>query len=214
MNRIWEKLNLMNRSMQLKKFTLQRMIIPVTLIFCASAVSGQYTEGVFSFSGSVNRFEDFSQVITPDLEFQLDYEADVVGWIIRIIHPDQPNHDYTKIVTPPYRGTNALYIFEWQFQNEDGTWPNDGSVNAPGAERKFWFVTDPESFETGFEALSAMLWPESDEAYENAVEIHNGISRESGMLHILEIELGSDENGDDVWIEHMEFEVDLFLLQE
>ena len=75
-------------------------------------------------------------------------------------------------------------------------------------------MTDPESFEVGFEALSAMLWPENDEAYENAVEIHNGISRESGMLLIKEIELGSDENGDNVWIEHMEFDVELFLPQE
>jgi hypothetical protein len=204
----------MNGVIPLKKCTLQLITITVTLLLCVSTASGQYSEGAFSFSGSVNRFEDFSQEITPDLEFQLDYETDVVGWIIRIINPDQPNHDYTKVVTPPYRGTNALYIYEWHFQSEDGTWPNDGSVNAPGAARKFWFVTDAESFETGFEALSAMLWPESDEAYENAVEIHNGISRESGILHITEIELGSDENGDDVWIERMEFDVDLFLPQE
>ena len=214
MDIIMEQVHVMNRGMQLKKFTLQWMIITVTLLLCVSAVHGQYAEGAFSFSGSVNRFEDFSQEITPDLEFQLDYETDVDGWIIRIINPDQPNHDYTKVVTPPYRGTNALYIYEWNFQNEDGTWPNDGSVNAPGAERKFWFVTDPESFETGFEALSAMLWPESDEVYENAVEIHNAISRESGILRIIEIELGSDENGDEVWIERIEFEVDLFLPQE
>ncbi len=198
----------------MKKYTLQWMTITVVLLCCVSTASGQYSEGAFSFSGSVSRFEDFSQEITPDLEFQLDYESDVEGWIIRIINPDQPNHDYTKVVTPPYRGINALYIYEWHFQNEDGTWPNDGSVNAPGADRKFWFVTDPESFETGFEALSAMLWPESDEAYENAVEIHNGISRESGMLHITEIELGSNEDGDDAWIERIEFDVDLFLPQE
>ena len=187
------------------------MIITVILLLCAGTAQGQDTEGIISFSGSVNRFEDFTKEITPDLEFQLDYEMDVEGWIIRIVHPDQPNHDYTKMVTPPYRGTNALYIYEWHFLNEDGTWPNDGSVNAPGVERQFWFVTDQESFEKGFEALSAMLWPESDDAYENAVEIHNGISRESGILLITEIELGSDENGDDVWIERIEFEVELFL---
>jgi hypothetical protein len=204
----------MNRGMELKKFKLQWMIITLNLLLCVSAVYGQYAEGTFSFSGSVNRFEDFTQEITPDLEFQLDYEADVDGWIIRIINPDQPNYDYTKIVTPPYRGTNALYIYEYHFQNEDGTWPNDGSENTPGAERTFWFVTDQETFESGFEALSAMLWPESDEAYENAVEIHNGIIRESGILHITDIELGSDEDGDDVWIERIEFEVELFLPQE
>ncbi len=204
----------MNGGIQLKQIKSQWTAITAVLLLCVSAVHGQYAEEVFSFSGGVNRFEDFSQEITSDLEFQLDYEMDVEGWIIRIINPDQPNHDYTKIVTPPYRGTNALYIYEWHFQNENGAWPNDGSVNAPGAERKFWFVTDPESFETGFEALSAMLWPESDEVYENAVEIHNGISRESGILHIIDVELGSDEDGDDVWIERIEFEVDLFLPQE
>ena len=91
----------MNRGIQLKTITLQWIIITAVVLLCAGAAQGQYVEGSFNFSGSVNRFEDFTQEITPDLEFQLDYEADVKGWIIRIVNPDQPNHDYTKVVTPP-----------------------------------------------------------------------------------------------------------------
>ena len=113
-------------------------------------------------------------------------------------------------MTPPYRGINALQIYAGHFLNEDGTGPDDGSVNAPGEERRFYFVIDKASNDAAFESLSAMLWPESTEAQEAAAILHDGIHHECGILTVTEIVAG-DVSGDSVQIESMTFDVELFI---
>lgn len=53
-------------------------------------------------------------------------------------------------------------------------------------------------------------WPESSEAQEAAAAVHDGVNRERGILSIRELVLGGTE-GDSVWIDSMEFDVELFV---
>ncbi|MCK5116144.1 MAG: hypothetical protein KAR44_06060 [Candidatus Aegiribacteria sp.] len=162
-------------------------------------------------SGAVSRLEDFQHELPGGLVFTLEFIAyGPEGWAIRIFDPAYPSDNFCAVVTPPYRGINALQIYAWHFLNEYGTGPNDGSVNAPGEERRFYFVTDKASYDAAFEALSAMLWPESSEAQEAAAIVHDGIHRESGILTVTEIVAG-DASGDSVQIESMAFDVELFI---
>lgn len=165
----------------------------------------------YSFSGAVSRFEDFQYEIPGGILFSvesIDYGPE--GWAVRIFDPAFPSDNFCSVVTPPYRGINALQIYTWHFLNEEGNYPNDGSVNAPGEERRFYFVTDKPGFDIAFESLSAMLWPESSETQEAAAAVHDGVNRERGILAIRELVLGGTE-GDSVWIDSMEFDVKLFV---
>lgn len=164
-----------------------------------------------SFSGAVSRFEDFQYEIPGGLLFIVEFiDYGPEGWAVRIFDPAFPSDNFCSVVTPPYRGINALQIYTWHFLNEEGNYPNDGSVNAPGEKRRFYFVTDKPGFDIAFESLSAMLWPENPEAQEAATAVHEGVHRERGILTIRELVLGSTE-GDSVWIDSMEFDVELFV---
>ena len=159
------------------------------------------------FSGTVIRHEDYQYELQGGLVFTLEFISyGPEGWAIRIFDPAFPGDNFCAVVTPPYRGINALQIYAWHFFNEDGTGPNDGSVNAPGEERRFCFVTDKASYDAAFELLSAMLWPESPEAQESAAALHDGIHRESGILIVTELVAG-----DSAYIDSMKFDVELYI---
>ncbi len=190
------------------------MFIVLLFVTTAGSLSGEEPEQTgspFAFSGAVSRHEDFQYDLPGGLVFTLEFiEYGPEGWAVRIFDPDFPSDNFCAVVTPPYRGINALQIYAWHFFNEDGTGPNDGSVNAPGEERRFFFVTDKSSYDTAFESLSTMLWPESTEAQEAASDLHDGIHRESGILIIREFVPGY-AGGDSAWLDSMEFDVELFV---
>ena len=178
------------------------------LLFGEEPAAGQ---PLCSFSGTVSLGEDFQYELPSGLLFTLesiDYGPE--GWALRIFDPAYPSDNFCSVVTPPYRGINALQIYTWHFLNEAGTGLNDGSVNAPGEERRFCFVTDKATFEEAFESLSAMLWPESPEAQEAAAEVHDSIQRENGILILTELVTGNT-SGNSIRIESIEFDVNLFL---
>ena len=188
--------------------------ILIVLILISGSLSGdepQQPGSTSGFSGTVTRHEDFQHELPGGLVFILEFISyGPEGWAIRIFDPAFPSDNFCAVVTPPYRGINALQIYAWHFLNADGTGPNDGSVDAPGEERRFYFVTDKGSYDTAFESLSAMLWPESPEAQETASALHDGIHRESGILTITELVAG-DYAGDSAYIDSMEFDVELFI---
>jgi len=189
-------------------------LIILTLISISDLLFGEGSstgQPVCSFSGTVSLGEDFQYELPSGLLFtieSIDYGPE--GWALRIYDPAYPSDNFCSVVTPPYRGINALQIYAWHFLNETGTGLNDGSVNAPGEERKFYFVTDKASYEEAFETLSAMLWPESPEAQEAAAEVHDCIHREYGVLTVTELVTGIT-SGDSIPIESIEFDVELFL---
>ena len=189
-------------------------VILIVLMLTAGSLFGEEVQQIdcpFAFSGAVSRHEDFQHELPGGLVFTLEFISyGTEGWAVRIFNPAFPSDNFCAVVTPPYRGINVLQIYAWHFFNEDGSGPNDGSVNAPGEERRFFFVTDKSSYDAAFESLSAMLWPESTEAQEAAVLVHEGINRECGILTLRELILGGT-GGDSAWIESMEFDVELFL---
>lgn len=166
----------------------------------------------FAFTGTVTRGEDLLQEIPGGLTFTLDFIGyGPEGWSVRIFDPARPGDNFCAVVTPPYRGINALQIYAWHFFDDDRTGPNDGSVNAPGEERSFHFVTDIPAYDLAFELLSIMLWPEGPEAADSAAAAHDRIHREEGRITIVELETGCMPGTDSVWIERMEVEVELFI---
>lgn len=166
----------------------------------------------FRFGDTVSRGEDYRYELPGGLEFRLDFIGyGPEGWSVRILDPAYPSDNFCSVVTPPYRGVNALQIYAWHFFNEDMTGSNEGSVNAPGEERRFSFVTDKQSFDLAFDLLSAMLWPDSPEDAEAAASRHDTIPRGSGVLTITDMHTGSIPGSDSVWIDSMDFEVELLL---
>lgn len=134
-----------------------------------------------------------------------------MGWIIQIAPPAEPDHNYTSIVTPPFRGVNALQIIGWHFRNSDNTGANDGSVNAPQEERNFLFVTNEEDYQTAFAAVDCVLHPSQCEDMDDqeAFAIHESVPKSEGTLLITELELGNLVPEQQAWIEHMAFEVEI-----
>lgn len=190
------------------------IIIILTFLVAAGSLSGEESEQTglpFTFSGSVSRHEDFQHELPGGLIFTLQFITyGPEGWAVRIFDPAFPSDNFCSVVTPPYRGINALQLYAWHFFNEDGSGPNDSSVNAPGEERRFFFVTDKGTYDIAFEALSAILWPESPEAVEAAAAVHDGIHRERGMLTVMDLVRG-DVTEDSSYIDSMEFDVELFI---
>ncbi len=190
------------------------LLIVLMLVTTASSIFGEEPEHTgcpFTFTGTVSRNEDFQHELPGGLVFALEFiNYGPEGWAVRIFDPAFQSDNFCAVVTPPYNGINALQIYAWHFLNEEGSGPNDGSVNAPGEERRFNFVTDKASYDTAFESLSAMLWPESPETQEAASAVHDGIHRESGMLTVRELVLGGTE-GDSAWIDSLKFDVELFI---
>ncbi|MCD4701872.1 MAG: hypothetical protein K8S24_08460 [Candidatus Aegiribacteria sp.] len=190
------------------------ILIVLTLLIAAGSLSGEEPEqsGLpFTFSGSVSRHEDFQYELPGGLIFTLQFITyGPEGWAVRIFDPAFPSDNFCSIVTPPYRGINELQLYAWHFFNEDGSGPNNGSVNAPGEERRFFFVIDKETYDIAFESLSAILWPESPEAVEAAAAVHDGIYRERGVLTVMDLVRG-DVTGDSSYIDSMKFDVQLFI---
>ena len=187
------------------------LIIPIMIsaILHGEEPGGNLTS--YSFSGAVGRYEDFQHELPEGLLFTLEFiDYGPEGWAVRIFDPHYPSDNFCSVVTPPYRGINALQIYAWHFFNEEGTLPNDGSVNAPGEERRFYFVTSKTDFDAAFEFLSAMLWPDNPEDQEAAAAAHDIIHRERGVLVITEL-VPEYTEGDSVHIERLEFDVELFI---
>lgn len=187
--------------------------VALVLIMLLTAGAAPGGEGdTCRFEGTVSRGEDYHYELPGGLEFRLDFIGyGPEGWSVRILDPAYPSDNFCSVVTPPYRGINALQIYAWHFFDEDMTGPNDGSVNAPGEERRFSFVTDKQSFDLAFDLLSAMLWPDSPEDAEAAAAQHDTIPGGSGVLTITDLDTGSIPGSDSVWIDIMEFEVELLL---
>ncbi len=198
-------------------------ILLIALMACTSNIEVEQTpaapptpdNSTYSFTGSVNRGERFEHVLPNGLVFSLiptEYaELGWVGWMIQIAPPTEPDHNYAGVVTPPFRGVNALQIIGWHFRNADNTGPNEGSVNAPQEKRDFLFVTNEGDYQMAFSAVDCIMHPSQCEDMDNreAFAIHENIPKSEGTLLITELELGNLIPEQQAWIEHMAFEVEI-----
>ncbi len=170
---------------------------------------------VKSFEGEISAGETFAKEIGRNLLFRL--EPIGKGWRIWIIDKDHPETDLVGLATPPFHGVNAIYIEGWHFRNADNTGPNDGSTNAPGKMRTFFFFTTQSSYQTATPLVDKMVHPHiyaknSDDQQQiqlDAMKAYDQLPKAAGILTIEELELSNLKKGEQAAIESMRFDVQL-----
>src|SRR5690349_20426825 len=73
-------------------------------------------------SGEVLKGRSFERQIGANLFFRLVPEE--LGWAISV-GSKAATENFCSVVTPPYRGVNAIHIEGWHFRNSDNTGPNE-----------------------------------------------------------------------------------------
>ena len=138
------------------------------------------------------------------------------GWRIWVGDRMNRQRNYVAVVTPPYRGINPAVIQGWHFRNVDNSGPNKpgvGNVNAPQETRKFSFVLDSTGYQSAYEALDILLWPEGrGEADLKAAEKRlETVPKASAEMEIVALELGNLIEGEQAWIERLAFRMQIGL---
>jgi hypothetical protein len=161
-------------------------------------------------SGEVSRGQPFESQIVPGLFFRLlpiEY-----GWEVWVGDASAPDHDFSRVVTPPFQGLNARSIEGWHFRNSDNSAPNEPgvkNVNAPQHKRRFCFVLNESDYQT------AQLWLDaqqlSAEVQQTIQEKYNLLKSGSGLLTITRLRLGNLVPRQRAWIERMQFQVEFDL---
>lgn len=165
------------------------------------------------FEGEVRRGDTFRKELSRGLVFRLLPSR--FGWIIQVVESQSSDRDYSAIATPPFRGINALQVKGWHFRNAENSGPNNGSLNAPQEVREFCFYVRRSDYEKGSDCLKRLLWPGN--YLKSEVDIAEKVCRDlwsrtaDGRLTILDLELGNLMPGQQAWIEHMKFAVELRL---
>jgi hypothetical protein len=164
--------------------------------------------------GEVRRGETFEHTIRPNLIFLMSPTD--FGWVISVGDTVSPGNNFCAVVTPPYRGINAIYLEGWHFRNSDNSGPNDvgpKNVNAPGEERSFSFVLNVVDYKKAFDALQKLLWPYSYSRQEidEANRAHDQLEKAQGVLTVKELKLNNLVAGQQAGIDYMRFNVELIL---
>jgi hypothetical protein len=147
----------------------------------------------FAVEGEVKRGKVFEAAVDAERIFRLKPFSE--GWTIEV--QDKGGNDYCAVVTPPYRGVNALTIFG----------------NAPGEVRHFRCVVRREEQAEADKTLREVLWDgkatwkETDAAAQAHGRLAAGAQR--GTLTITRLVLGNSGVGQRPWIESMAFRFEL-----
>ena len=114
--------------------------IPWTLLapLLASALASEAPAGYQAreLSGSARAGQTFQAPFSDRYTLSLapiDY-----GWSIEVREPGR-DENLARLTPPWHFVPNPRDLEGWHFRNEANTAPNDGSVNAPGEEREFYF---------------------------------------------------------------------------
>lgn len=167
--------------------------------------------GAVKFSGEVKAGEKFEKELSNGLVFRLTPIE--LGWTINVGTKDDTESNFSAVVTPPYRGVNAIYIQGWHFRNADNSGPNDKGpkmINAPAEEREFQFVSSSADFKTAMDCLQKMLWSYSftDQQVKEATAAHEKLKKGRGRLLVKDLKLNNLEPGKQAGIDDMKFEVE------
>jgi len=164
------------------------------------------------FSGQISKGQSFEKQIGANLFFRLIPEE--LGWTISVGGNTGPENNFCGVVTPPYRGINAIHIEGWHFRNLDNTGPNEAgpkNVNAPQKVREFYFVLDDGDYRKAFDALQTLLWPysKSKQQINEAQSVHAQLPKGNGALTIRDLKLNTLEVGKQAGIDAMTIDVEL-----
>lgn len=163
------------------------------------------------FSGEVLKGRSFERQVGANLFFRLVPEE--LGWSISV-GSKAVRENFCSVVTPPYRGMNALHIEGWHFRNSDNSRPNEPgpkNVHAPQELREFYFVLNDPDYRRAFDALQILLWPYSysKQQIDAAEGAHAKLRKGSGKLMIRDLKLKALEPGERAGIDRMAFDVEL-----
>ena len=103
--------------------------------------------------GQVARGESFEGPFGTGLLFRMDAEEsprNPQGWTVRVSPVTEPDHDYSMVVTPPYRFSNPRYV-----DTSYGTAAEAALSNTP---RSFAFVATEEDYRVASDAIAVLLW--------------------------------------------------------
>ena len=158
------------------------------------------------FYGEVSKGRSFERQIGANLFFRLAPQE--LGWSISV-GSKAGRENFCGVVTPPYRGINALQIEGWHFRNSDNSGPND--INAPQELREFYFVVTEADYRSAFDALQILLWPYSysKQQIDAAEGAHAKVRKGRGKLMIRDLKLNVLELGKQAGIDRMAFDVEL-----
>jgi hypothetical protein len=191
---------------------------PSTVAFAADSIAqrsknsnGHGFQRNVRFSGEVLKGRSFERQVGANLFFRL--VPDELGWSISM-GSKAARENFCSLVTPPYRGMNALRIEGWHFRNSDNSGPNDPgpkNVNAPQELREFYFVLNEADYRSAFDALQILLWPYSysKQQIDAAEGAHAKVRKGRGKLIIRDLKLNVLELGKQAGIERMTFDVEL-----
>jgi hypothetical protein len=191
---------------------------PSTVAFAADSIAqrsknsnGHGFQRNVRFSGEVLKGRSFERQVGVNLFFRL--VPDELGWSISM-GSKAARENFCSVVTPPYRGMNALRIEGWHFRNSDNSGPNEPgpkNVNAPQELREFYFVLNEANYRSAFDALQILLWPYSysKQQIDAAEGAHAKVRKGRGKLIIRDLKLNVLELGKQAGIERMTFDVEL-----
>ncbi len=114
--------------------------------FRGASLVGLLRAAAASVSGTVAGGKAFAAPLDGGLVFRLDPIPD--GWTISV--KDADGRDYCAMVTPPFRGPNALVLHASQLRG-----PGDGGL---GRVRDFRCVRSSADYEAAKTALNETLW--------------------------------------------------------
>jgi hypothetical protein len=176
----------------------------------ANSTNAKAAPRTLKFSGGVSQRRFFEKQIGTNLFFRLIPEE--LGWALSVGDKTSPENNFASVVTPPYRGINAIHVEGWHFRNADNSGANQAganNVNAPQEVREFYFVLDGGDYRKAFDALQAMLWPHSfsQRQIDQAQSAHGKLSKGHGKLTIRGLTLYSLEAGKQAGINSMTFDV-------
>jgi len=160
------------------------------MLACAPAAQGQSKTAQMQcvavhFSGTVRAGQAFERQFTEGLIFRLAPES--AGWTIEIRPADDPRGvaEYSYLVSPPYRSSNARFIYPgWDNNTVEQvvTWK----------ERKFSFVLDRQSYIRADRDLNHILWTATEAQYQQALKDMATRPIGGGELTITSSRIGHD----------------------
>jgi len=113
--------------------------VTLGVLAVVAAVACPAGHACVTLSGQVRTGERVATGFGPGLTFAL--EPIEHGWEI-VIRDDRPNENIARLTPPWHFVPNPRFVEGWHFRNVENTGPNDGSVNAPQAERDFIYSVD------------------------------------------------------------------------
>ncbi|MBN2501998.1 MAG: hypothetical protein JXB38_14545 [Anaerolineales bacterium] len=161
---------------------------------------------VCKFSGQVRRGQFFKQEVIPDLVFCLRPNGQ--GWTIVMtdLADDNCEVNFSGLVSPPFHGVNPIFIDSLQFTDMDEESSHPDSFGTRGFNFVFNRVDYEARHNEYYCTMNNINCPPETGTGERRVIPHS-----RGIMTITDIRVWNPVLEEEIWIDDMEFEVDIYL---